>query len=61
MDDVAKIMVTSLKPTARALCATALLAFLLRYPMTDKKLQAHMQFFVVNLRLRSGGRSHRSA
>lgn len=42
-------MATSLKPGARSLCASALLAFLLRYPMTDKRLQAHMHFFIVNL------------
>lgn len=49
MDDVAKLLVTSLRPTARASCASVFLQFLLRYPMAEKRLSSHLEFFVRNL------------
>ena len=49
MEDVGRQLVTSLRPNARSLCASVLLHFLLKYPMTDKRLQGHLDFFVRNL------------
>ena len=49
MEEVGAQLVTSLRPGARALCASTLLAFLMSYPMSDARLGAHLDFFVRNL------------
>ena len=49
IDDVARLLVTSLRPNARGLCASVFLRFLITYPMSDKRLQSHMDFFISNL------------
>lgn len=49
IDDVARLLVTSLRPNARGLCASVFLRFLITYPMSDKRLQSHLDFFISNL------------
>jgi hypothetical protein len=49
IDDVSRLLVTSLRPNARSLCASVFLRFLITYPMSDKRLQGHLDFFISNL------------
>jgi hypothetical protein len=49
MDELAKLLVRSLRPAAREQCASVLLHFLLKYPMSEKKLHGFLEFFMRNL------------
>lgn len=49
MSDVSKLLVTSLRPTGRQAASSVFLQFLLRYPLSDKALSQHLEFFVRNL------------
>ena len=49
MDDAAHLIVRALRPSARAAAAGVFLTFLLRYPMAERVLQRHLNFFLSNL------------
>lgn len=49
MDTCAKLLVTALSPSARSQASGAFLLFLLHYPMVDKVLTRHLDFFIRNL------------
>jgi len=46
---VQELMVRSQGSNVRTLCSSAMLLFLLDYPLGDKRLQSHLQFLLTNL------------
>ncbi|CAM6096312.1 unnamed protein product [Calypogeia fissa] len=49
MTRVAQVMVTSYVAPVRQLCSQILLQFLLDYPLSKKRLQQHLDFFITNV------------
>jgi hypothetical protein len=49
MQDVARIMVRSLKESCRSRCTHIFLDFLMHFPLTDKRVTGFVQFFLRNL------------